>query len=131
VVAVEIGRPQFGHGADAGDGEDFALLGAHQDGRLAAETEVREFKHRGRQHGGDSGVHRVAAGEEHAHAGFGGASEPAATAPRSPREGNREGNGRRICPHPVAIANASNTASLRFIGCLYCRGSLAMAVFIG
>ena len=29
-------------------------------------------RHRGRQHGGDSGIHGVAAGDEHAHAGFGG-----------------------------------------------------------
>jgi len=50
-------------------------------------------------------------------------SAPAATAPRIPREANREGIGRLNCPHPVANANARIIASLRFIGCLYCRGS--------
>jgi hypothetical protein len=42
-------------------------------------------------------------------------SDPPATAPRMPREANREGNGRRACPHPVAIVTANSTASLRFI----------------
>src|ERR1035438_3479928 len=56
-------------------------------------------------------------------------SGPPAAAPRRPREANRCGKGRRVCPHPVAIANASSTASLRFIGCLYCRGSFAAADF--
>ena len=50
-------------------------------------------------------------------------SAPPATAPRSPRDANRVGNGRRVCPHPGAVANANNTASLRFIGCLYCTRS--------
>ena len=46
-------------------------------------------------------------------------SDPAATAPRVPREANRDGNGRRICPHPVAIASVKSTASLRVIGCFH------------
>jgi hypothetical protein len=42
-------------------------------------------------------------------------SAPAATAPCIPREANRDGNGRRICPHPVATANVKTTANFRLI----------------
>jgi hypothetical protein len=42
-------------------------------------------------------------------------SDPPATAPRNPREAKRDGNGRRICPHPVAIAKVKSTASLHFM----------------
>ena len=72
VLAEEIGGGQLGHGADAGDRVDLARLGADQDRRFAAHSEMREFGDRSGEHGGDARVHRVAAVVVHAHAGFGG-----------------------------------------------------------
>ncbi len=72
VMTEEVGRRQFGHGADPGDRPHLALLRANQDGRLAAEPEVREFAHGCGQHRRDPGIHGVAAAEIHPHAGLGG-----------------------------------------------------------
>ena len=71
-LAEHIGAGEFGHGADAGDGVNLAVLGANEDGRFAAQAEVRKLRDRSREHGGDANVHRVAAAIVHAHAGFGG-----------------------------------------------------------
>ena len=46
VVAEELGGGELGHGADAGDGVHLAVLGAHQDGGFAAESEVRKLRRR-------------------------------------------------------------------------------------
>ena len=72
MIAEELGGGEFGHGADAGDGVHLAVLRADEYGRFAAESEVRELDYAGGQHGGDAGIHGIAAVVEDPHAGFGG-----------------------------------------------------------
>ena len=71
-IAVEIGRGQLRHRADAGDRVDLAVFRADQDGRFPAPADVRIFGGRGGEDAGDAGIHRVAARVVHAHGGFGG-----------------------------------------------------------
>ena len=70
-IAEHLRGSHLRHGAHAGDGVNFPVLGANQDGRFAAEAVMRELAHRTREHGGDAHVHRVAALVVGAHPGFG------------------------------------------------------------
>ena len=72
VFAEEVRGGEFRHGADAGDGIDFALRGADENGSFAAEAEVRDFGKRSREHGGDTRVDSIAALVVETHAGFSG-----------------------------------------------------------
>ena len=71
-IAEKFRGGHLRHGSDPGDGVDFAALVADQDGGLAAQAEVRELRDGGREHGGNTGVDRVAAVKECAHASLGG-----------------------------------------------------------
>ena len=62
-LAEKLGGGELGHRADAGDGVDLAVLGANQDGRFAAEAEVRIFDDRPGEHRRHTRVHGVSAFE--------------------------------------------------------------------
>jgi hypothetical protein len=67
-----VGRHGCGGDALTVDDDDLSPVGNIEDeGSLAAKTEVGDLGDRGREHGRHAGVHGVAAGAEHPHAGLG------------------------------------------------------------